>query len=205
VDWFHQYLGDVDALVAECRRQMPNTALFVVGHSMGGLVAFAWAMERGTASGVSGIILSSPFIGLALKVPRWKTATAKLVSRLLPGLALPTGIPLTSLTTDSAVVRETAADPLYGGPATARWFTETVAAQHTALARAGVLRLPVLFLVSTNDRLADARAARRLYEATTGAPRQWHAYPGMEHEVFNEMRREDVYRDVLAWLEQRLA
>ena len=171
----------------------------------GALVTFRWSLDRRDETRVRGLVLSSPFVRLALPVPPWKVAPAKFLSRIYPSFTLPTGIPLEYLTSDSALVRETANDPLYGTPATARWFTETVAAQRTVVARAAEVRLPLLFLVAGGDRLVDPDAARQLHDAATAAAREWHSYPGMEHEVLNEIRREDVYRDMHAWLESVLA
>lgn len=202
---FSDYLADVDALMVAARARMPDMPLFIIGHSMGALVTFRWCIEHGTRSRISGVALSSPFIRLALPVPSWKLAPARVLSRLYPSFTMPTGIPLEYLTSDRALVREAAVDPLYGTPATARWFTETVAAQQTVLARASEVRIPLLFLVAGGDRLVDPEAARQLHDAATSAPRQWHCYQSMEHEVFNEVRREDVYGDVLAWIDSVLA
>jgi alpha-beta hydrolase superfamily lysophospholipase len=202
---FTDYLADVDALITETLRRLPDVPLFIVGHSMGALVTFRWSLDRRDETRVRGLVLSSPFVRLALPVPSWKIAPARLLSRIYPSFTLPTGIPLEYLTSDSALVQETASDPLYGTPATARWFTETVAAQRTVVARAGEVRLPLLFLVAGGDRLVDPDAARQLHDAATAAPREWHRYAGLEHEVLNEIRREDVYRDMHAWLDAVLA
>jgi len=201
---FTDYLADVDALMTAAHTRMSGLPVFVVGHSMGALVSFRWCIERGVHADVRGVALSSPFIRLALPVPSWKLAPARVLSRIYPSFTMPTGIPLEYLTSDGALIRETASDPLYGTPATARWFTETVAAQRTVLARASEVRLPLLFVVAGGDRLVDPEAARQLHDAATGALREWHCYPGMEHEVFNEVRREDVYRDMLTWIEPLL-
>ena len=201
---FDEYQADLDALIAGCRREGSCPPLFVVGHSMGGLITFLWALEHGAAAGVSGIVVSSPFIALKLAVPAWKTVPGRLLSRIYPRFSLPPGIPLEQLTTDSAFVRETAADPLYGRPVTARWFTELRSAQRAVVLRAGQLRLPVLFLVAGNDGLADPDAARSLYDATPLALSEWHRYSDLSHEVFNEVSREEVYADMLSWLDGQL-
>lgn len=203
---FTDYLADVDALVEEARRRLPDVPLIVVGHSMGGLVVIRWAIERASLpAAVEGIVVSSPFFALSRGLPIWKRALLRMLSVVHPAFTQPTGIRVEHLTHDRSFVRETELDPLYGTPATARWFTETRKAQREAARRAGEISVPLLFVVSGEDRLVDPAAARRIHDAVTSAPREWHLYPGLRHEVFNELRREEVYADVMAWIDSRLS
>jgi alpha-beta hydrolase superfamily lysophospholipase len=39
------------------------------------------------------------------------------------------------------------------------------------------------------------------HDAVAGS--QLHTYPGMMHEIFNEPEREQVYRDLVAWVNER--
>jgi len=195
---FSEYLSAVEGLLGEARMHPP---VFLLGHSLGGLVAARYLeLEPGAASG---LILSSPFFGLGLPVPAWKRALARMLSRLWPAASLPSGIQPEHLSHDPEVVEAYRTDPLVHRVATARWFTEVLAAQAAALEGAPRIRVPVLLLQGTEDRLAEV-AATRAFAAACGSPDlTLKLYGGLYHETLNELDRGRVWQDVLDWLERR--
>jgi alpha-beta hydrolase superfamily lysophospholipase len=76
VSRFGEYLDDADVFVASVREGAPEQPLFVVGHSMGGLIAATWGLTPGR--GVAGVVLSSPYFRLAVEPPRAKLLGARL-------------------------------------------------------------------------------------------------------------------------------
>lgn len=202
VDRFADYLDDVDAAVAQVRARRPGVPVFIVGHSMGGLVAVQHALARG--DGIAGYILSSPGLRAAVHIPAWKDALGKLMSKIWPKLAIPTGIGPELISKDPAVVAAYVADPLVTTKATARWYTEFVHAEHDALARAAELRRPFLVLIGEADRLVDPASGRELFAAAGASDKTLKSYPGLYHELFNEPEQAQVLGDVGAWLEARI-
>jgi len=79
---FDDYLDDTDAYLDEVRRLQPRKPLFVLGHSMGGLICARLAEER--APDVRALILSSPFLQLAEVVPPARVAAAKALGVVWP-------------------------------------------------------------------------------------------------------------------------
>lgn len=193
---FSDYLSVVEALLAEAQRAAP---VFLLGHSLGGLIAARYLELEPQAA--SGLILSSPFFGLALPVPAWKRALAQMLSRLWPAASLPSGIRPEDLSHDPKVVEAYRRDPLVHRVATARWFTEVLAAQTAALRDAPKLEVPVLIVQGEEDRLAQV-AATRAFAAACGSPSlTLKLYGGLYHETLNELDRKRVWQDILAWLE----
>jgi len=199
---FKDYLRDVEALVDCARRNAPATPLFLLGHSLGGLIAARYTEDF--TPGLAGLILSSPFLQLRMPVPLWKRAAASVLTVLAPAMPMPSDIDLRLLTHDTAIVEETAHDPLSHQWATPRWFTETLGEQPIAIDQAPAIRPPVALLLAGDDRIADIGASEELAARTT-APVFARTYPGMFHELFNERDREIVFQDVEAWIEGRLA
>jgi len=72
------------------------------------------------------------------------------------------------------------------------------------IARAGGLRVPFLLLHGEADALIDPRGSERFFAAATVPGRQFRHYPGLYHEVFNEPEREQVFQDILDWLDHPL-
>ena len=52
------------------------------------------------------------------------------------------------------------------------------------------------------DRIASVDSARRLYDEAGSSDKRWEIYPDYYHEIFNEIGRERVYADLVAWLGQ---
>lgn len=199
---FEEYLGDLDALVAAVRRAAGGRSLFLLGHSMGGLVAALWAIAA--ARPVSGLVLSSPYLKLALEPPRLKVFFSLLAGRLVPALPVSVGLDPADLTADPEMQRWTAEDPLYGRKTTPRWFSESSRAQDEVRHRAGELRVPLLVLLGSGDRIADPAAGRAFQTAAGSQDKDLKVYPGLRHELFNEVGRDRPIADTVAWISARV-
>lgn len=199
VDRFDAYLEDLHAFLDEVARQGFDARPVLLGHSQGGLIGSRFAElypER-----IRGVVLSSPFLGMAVKVPAVKALAGKALSGILPTLSLKSGVDPAWLSHDHEVVAQYAADPLVSNIATARWFTEILSAQQAALEDAARLHLPLLVLQAGDDRLADVNATRTFYEAAGSQDKSYEQYEGYYHEVFNEVGRERPVADVCKWLD----
>jgi alpha-beta hydrolase superfamily lysophospholipase len=196
---FAEYLDDTAVLIARAR-EATGGPLYLLGHSLGGLIATHVAL-RG-APKLDGLIVSSPFYALALKVPAIKIFVGKIASTLVPGLALPTGLKGADVSRDPEVAAEYDRDPLNNKNATARWFTETQAAQEQAFARASELKLPTFFMVGGGDHVADPKRAEEVFARVGAADKTIKVYEGQFHEIFNEPAadRERTLTDLCAWL-----
>jgi lysophospholipase len=200
---FSDYLDDFDKCLARMRAQGGNTRAFVVAHSHGGLEALA-ALQRRATPLVDGLVLSSPYLALAFKPPAWKSGLARALEGLFPALRIPLDLPLTALSRDEAWVRTTAADPLYNRVGTPRWFVESTKAQADVLAHGGNVHTPVLLLLGTDDRIASAAVARQFFDTLGTKDRTLREYPGMRHELLNELGKEEVFRDICRWIAEHL-
>jgi alpha-beta hydrolase superfamily lysophospholipase len=203
VDAFGDYLADLDAFVAKLRSDGIARKLFVVAHSQGALVAAAWGLAHGRE--VAGFILSSPYLGLAMRPPAAKVIGARLLSGVLPWLPISTGLDIDELTGDEDMRRWTERDPLYGRAATPRWFTESTRAQRDVLRRAAEFEAPLLVLAAGEDRIADVAATRRWFEQVRSTDKRLQVYEGFRHEIFNEIDRARPIEEASAWLARHAA
>jgi acylglycerol lipase len=182
---FDEYLDDLAALAQRCASELSGRPLFLLAHSMGALVAAEYLLKHGSDP-FAGVVLSSPYFALKLKVPAIKIAAGKLFSRLVPKLALPTGLKGADVCADPELQKLYDADPLNNKNATARWFTEATAAQEHVAAHAGEIRVPILMMQGAADRVADPDAARAAFEKFASADKTLSWLEGQYHEVFNE-------------------
>lgn len=199
VDAFSDYLHDLDAFVAKLRADgLARGKLFVVAHSMGGLIAALWGFSHGRE--VDGFVLSSPYFRLAMRPPLTKVLVARLAGRIVPWLPVSTGIEVAELTSDAELQRWTDRDPLYGRQTTPRWFDEAGKAQVQALRRAKEFAAPLLVLAAGADRIADAAAARAFVDTAASSDKRLEVYEGFRHELFNEKERDRPIAAAIAWL-----
>ncbi|MBC7754690.1 MAG: alpha/beta fold hydrolase, partial [Moraxellaceae bacterium] len=76
---FNHYVLDYDCFIEEALKLplVKNKTLFLLGHSMGGLIQTCALVEKKYTQ-VTAQILSSPLFGLQLPVPVWKSSAADL-------------------------------------------------------------------------------------------------------------------------------
>ena len=198
---FEDYLYDFDAALLTLNKRLTESIpIFVMAHSYGGLISLH-AIQRHR---FSGLILSSPFYGFAIKVPMWKALAGRLLSKYIPALALPTDIDPKIVSHDPATIDEYGTDPLIGRVASARWLTETEKAQQNLEGLAAHVTLPILYQQAGDDRLVDAEAGRRVFDAFASQDKTWQAYPEQFHEIWFELERERTLASVYQWLETQL-
>ncbi|HWE27398.1 MAG TPA: lysophospholipase [Polyangia bacterium] len=195
---FDEYLDDVDAIVARARPE--GLPIFLVGHSFGALVAPHYALHHPTS--VAGLVLTSPYWKLAMAQPAVKIWAGKLASLIAPKLALPTRLTGAMVCRDPELQAKYDVDPLNNKNATARWFTESNAAQLDLVERAPQLTVPTLLLVGEADRVASAPQARVVFERIGSHDKTLRMLTGQYHEVLNEPKatREHSVAEIVEWL-----
>ena len=203
---FNDYVADTGAFLARVGRTFPGRPVLLLGHSMGGLIAVAFAEQGGEATRkIAGLVLSSPFVGVRLPVPAIQVKAARLLSRIVPTLRMTNPLRNEQLSHDPVVVAAAGADPLNHRVTTVRWAAEVLGAQRSVLSAAGSLRLPLLLLYADDDPIADPRTSEELFAGAGSADKTKVCYAGYYHEVFNEVGRAAVFDDLAAWLETRVA
>lgn len=198
VDRFSQYLDDVDALRAAIAEQRPDAQKhFILGHSNGGLITLNYMIER--KPNIRGFVITAPFLGTAMKVPGWKIALGRVMSNIWPTLSMPTGLDPDQLSHDPEIGPAYANDPLVFDTTTARWYSEAMNAIARAFERAGEIKTPCLVMQGTADAIADPQKPRELFEKIGSPDKEYVDFPGMYHEIMNEVENEKVIGKVREW------
>lgn len=188
---------DAAAQIERFARELGSAPL-LLGHSMGGALAAELVVSQAVA--VSGLILSSPALTIALSPPMQLLAT--LLQRMAPTLALPNGLNPDHLSHDMAQVRAYRDDPLVHNRICARLLGWLAQAGETARAGAPNLSVPTLLLVAGADRLVEPEGSRAFAARTPAELTTLKWYDGLFHELFNESaaERQMVLDDLAEWL-----
>lgn len=198
---FSEYLEDVETGCQIVADHLGDAPLFILGHSMGGLVVANYAAEN--PEGLAGIILSAPAMAFAVQVPGWKRALGEVMSKYMPHFSIPAGVQPQYLSHDTEIVAAYEKDPMVFGSARARWYTETLAAQQLALEASPFMNIPLLIQVGGDDRIVDSPTGVAFYERYQGEDKTLHVYEGFYHEIYNETKREKPLSDLKIWLKNR--
>ena len=201
LEHWDEYREDLACLVRSVREEEPGLPLFVLGNSLGGLIVLDYVLHH--PEGIRGVIAASPPLG-RLGVPAPLLLLGRVLSRLWPRFSLRTGMDLTGLARDPAVVEAVLADPLFHRVGTARLSTEVTAAIARIQAAAPRFPLPLLVLHGSEDRMVPPDGSRA-FVARVGHPdHELCEYPGAYHVLFADLDRERVLTDVEQWITARL-
>jgi alpha-beta hydrolase superfamily lysophospholipase len=198
---YADFLADFDTFRRTVVARHPDLRPFLLGHSMGGQIALAYALDH--QGDLSGLVLSAPALQ-APPVPRALRAAVVLAARMAPTLRRAV-VDLSTISRDEAVVADYRADALVhqGHPTVA--LSLALLDQMTLLrVRARELRLPLLLQHGTADRICSPDGSRAL-EAAVGTDDltvRW--YDGFWHEIYKEPERAQPLGDLREWLSARV-
>jgi alpha-beta hydrolase superfamily lysophospholipase len=194
-------LDDLKLVVDDFAHQQGSTP-FLLGHSLGGLIAARFATAN--LSPLRGLILSSPALAFDLSL-RDRILLA-VSSRIAPSAAVANKLDVDKLSHDVTVVAAYRSDALVHDVVTARLvrFMQTAVAE--TMRDAATLKIPVLLLVAGHDALVDASGSRAFYERLGSGLRTLRWYDQAYHEIFNESteQRAAVLNDLSVWLDAEI-
>jgi lysophospholipase len=204
VDRFDDYIADLGSLLDTARTENSGCGTFVLGHSLGGVIAARYALDH--PGELSGLILSAPGFVSRVPVPPWKDWLGRVCSRVVPGLTLRSGIDVEALSHDPGVRAAYRADPLVHGVASARWYTEFEAATRGCLDEARRLALPLLAFHGASDSVVSSSGTELFVERASSTDKTLAVFPGLYHEPMNESEtaRSSVLAHVVTWLDRHV-
>ena len=202
VDRFSEFVDTLKLFVDMVKAWQPGLPCFMVGHSLGGLISTSYLLEH--QADLDGAVLSAPAVKVSDDISSTTIMAGKLLSSIAPKFGVLQIDPAT-VSQDPAVVEALINDPrAHSGKITARLSAEMLKTMQSVVAGAGTIRLPILILQGTADKLVEPEGAQMLYDAVSSQDKTLEIYEGFYHEVFNEPGRNQVLGDVQSWLDARV-
>jgi acylglycerol lipase len=197
---FDDLVEDLGLLVTRVREEQNGRAPFLVGHSLGGAVALRYAIQHGRD--IAGLAVSGPAVATEA-IPTGVKAATTVLSVIAPRLPV-LKIEADAISRDAEVVRAYRRDPLnYNDRLPARTLGEIMRCMDWMSRRVTALRIPLLLLHGSDDRLCPANGSRMVHSLATSPDKTLKIYDGLYHEVFNEPEREQVVGDLVEWIVER--
>lgn len=195
-------LDDLEEVVDDTRRHIAQPwacPLFLLGHSMGGLVAATFVQRQ--IAPVDGLVLSSPALDTGMT--RFQRALTRLLHRWAPNLTLPNGLDANAISHNPAVVQAYQHDRLVHNRISARLAHFIDSNGPRIVAAAPGWSVPTLLMYAGADLLVRPEGSRAFAAV---APPQWvssRCLDGQFHEIFNETDPSTAYATLSAWLDHQ--
>jgi alpha-beta hydrolase superfamily lysophospholipase len=152
--------------------------------------------------GFRGLIVTSPWLRLSFEPGRLKLILASVMKSLLPSLVQPSGLVVDHLSHDREVVEKYKSDPLVHDRISVSLFHSATSAASTTLMRAGELKIPLLIMHGSDDKICSPQGSR---EFALKAPlAELKIWEGGYHELHNEPFRDDVFACILSWIHKQM-
>jgi len=201
---YEAFLDSVKMVLDEAEKRYPGKRKFLWGHSMGGGIATNYVLRRNP--NINGLIATGPLFKLGFEPPAFKVMLAKMMKSIYPAFTEKAELDSAGISRDKEEVKKYDADPYNHGKITAGTFFGFFEAGKWAIQHAGDLKIPVLLMHGTADRLTSFEGTK---EFAARAPKELvtlKLWDGYFHELHNEPEadRVPVFAFIVSWLDSKL-
>ena len=192
-----------DHLVARALLKRQPLPVFVIGHSLGGLVTTSSLVK--TQEGLAGIITMSA--GLYYED---NSLLNRFLTRPLAAFA-PRATLFGSEDNDEDLYRGASDDPvfqndtiIYRGQIPLKTLSTTLKLTKQNTDYYSRITIPALILHGTDDKVANPQGSQQLYNGISSPDKMLKLIQGGHHELLNDESKDEVTNLILTWLENRI-
>lgn len=197
IRYYEQLLLEIDLAITRTGELFPNLPVILYGHSMGGNIAINYVIRRSSA--VKLLIATAPWLELTHPAPRIVHILGTLMNVTLPFYPFKSPIRPEQISHVQEEVAKYATDPLVHGRITPRLYSSVVKAGKFAMSKAARVKIPTLLMHGTDDSITLPGATAKLANIIPNCT--YIAWPGLYHELHNEVQRDEVFSRILDWIE----
>ncbi len=202
VDSFDVFQRAVLSLYEKIRTAHPETPIFLLGHSMGGLIATKLLLEH--QDKFSGALLSGAAIQSPQEPPAWQVVVIKTIAKLFPKAAM-LQLDASAVSRDPKVVEKYMVDPLVSkDKLSAKFLVEMTNTMQECKTQATKITLPILIMHGSADVMTAPEGSKLLHQSVNSSDKALKLYEGLFHEIFNEPEAQDIYAEITDWMTKRI-
>jgi alpha-beta hydrolase superfamily lysophospholipase len=199
---YETLMDDIELLVQAARTGYARLPIFLYGHSMGGNLVINYALRRHPE--LAAVVVTGPGLKPTSVGSQLKYWSARVLGFAAPTLLVSNEVDPKFLSRDAEVVRKYMTDPLVHDRVSIRLGLGLVDAGRWALRRAGDFDRPLLLLQGGADRIVDIRTNVEFGQGAGGRCR-FKLWPALYHELHNEPEKEDVFVEIVDWLDRHVS
>lgn len=200
IDSIDDYMDNVDFFINRVKNDMP---LFILGHSMGGLIVLYYMLSNKDRN-IRGVIATSPYLKDKIKIPAIKYFIGKTAASIFPRLRIESGLKGDMVCRDKEIARKYDNDSLNCSKVTARWFIELGKARINLILQNANFDSPCLILQAGGDVVVDAESVQHFYEGIGSQDKEFVLYNDFFHEILNDLERDKVIDKISSWISERV-
>ena len=202
VNRYGVFLDEIETFLNNIESELDNKANFIYGHSMGGGLVTALALEGRLKS--NGIIMSGALLKVNEDLSPILQKLSPIISALAPQLKT-VQLDASLISKDISVVDAYLNDPkVYSGGIKARIAAELLKMSKWIQSKMSTFDAPVLILHGAEDQLTKTDGSIMLNEKAKSVDKTLKIYEGLYHEILNEPEQAIVMKDMLDWMEKRM-
>lgn len=198
VDNFFDFIDDLDFLVERILYEYPNTPLYMLGHSMGGLITCIYGIVY--KDKLEGQIFSGPAVLPAKQAKGIMKLGIKVLGNVAPNKKIKNVLKSDICTLDS-IVEDYQQDPLNLNYVTTKFLYEFII-NGTDYVKDNIssYTYPCLILHGEEDNIISKDASMFLYNNISSKDKDIKIYSGLYHEILNEKERDVILKDIINWI-----
>ena len=189
----------ITIMIDSCRKTFPGIPVYLYGHSLGGGIVLYYILRVNPR--IKGAIVTSPWLRLSFEPSKIKVMLAALMKNLVPGLVQPTGLNVSHISHDEAVIANYKTDPLVHDMCSVSLYNEAMKAAKYSLEHASELKIPTLLIHGSDDLINSPEGSREF--AGKSDKVKLKIWEGGYHELHNETFKDDVFRYILDWINNK--
>lgn len=178
-----------------------NNPVILLGHSMGCLVQIKSLIQWPELT-PDAMVLSSPLVGIGVRVPPFKKTAAEWLKKLMPTVTLWNEVQNKDLTRDPEVIREFEQDPLRHARISSGVYLGFLESFDFVQARAEMIECRTLLQLPSQDPIISTPEAIRFFENLGSKDKVLKVYQDAKHEIYNDIIRDQVFQDLKDFLNQ---
>lgn len=204
VSKFDNFLNDIEVLVKESKKLYPELPQYIYGHSLGGNIVTNYILKR--EHDFRGAIISSPWYKLSFELSAFMLFIARIMNKIYPKFTQKSTLELNALSHDKNIVDLYITDALVHEKISARMFFEIYKAGDWVLKSADKINLPLFIQHGNDDNVTSYKASKEFAEKAVGLNKDvtYKEWPGLYHELHNELEKDEIFELVADWLEEKL-
>ncbi|MFC4322517.1 alpha/beta hydrolase [Litchfieldia salsa] len=196
-----EYRGDLHTFRQMVESESANLPLFLIGHSLGGVISLEYCLVHGT--GIRGLVAIAPAI--SYKIKPIEKLLIPILSKIKPDYTITSASNQSLLTKDPKMIKRLNSDGLRHNtvtPGLGQGLLQTVSNLET---NADKITLPLLLQFGLKDEITPPEKLRDFFHFIGSKEKVMKEYDEMRHRPFDEVGREQFYHDLIDWLEVQLS
>jgi lysophospholipase len=176
-----------------------------VSHSLGGLISLKSVSDelRELPFEIDSLVLVNPCISPKIEISKKIVNMVESLPETISKLRIPLIYNAYDLTHDDDAAISFMHDHLISKSVTIKLGLETILATRSINSLSYFFNYPCLFILSGDDQVVDNEKAELFITGMDKKLVKVKEYPGMKHDILNETCRNDVFKEIIKFIDQR--